>query len=181
MIGFVIPVLCLQAAALLARQYSADETVAAGPLIEHYVTFYTWLDNDPPGNAIAYPHSSFPGTVHDTAGGTGTYANPITTASDPSEWAVGTRLYAPFLRKYLVMEDECEACVHDWRQFHKRRLDVWMNSNAASGAMVHDCAHSWTQEWTPIEINPPRNRPVDTRLLFDTGSQTCLESPFAGG
>jgi hypothetical protein len=41
--------------------------------VQQRLTFYGWPDNDPPGNAIAYPHSRFPSAVHDNAGGTGTY------------------------------------------------------------------------------------------------------------
>ncbi len=177
--SFLIAALCLLVPTLLLHQFLSEESADAHQMVEQYVTFYTWLDNDPPGNAIAYPHSSFPRTVHEVAGGTGTYADPITTASDPTEWAIGTRMYAPFLRKYLVMEDECEQCIRDWRRLRKHHLDVWMNSNQATGAMVHECAFHWTQDRTLIEINPPRNHPVDTRPLFDTTTNTCLESPVA--
>jgi 3D (Asp-Asp-Asp) domain-containing protein len=173
-LGIIITVLCLPLVPLLIHQFSTGDSAAAQHMIDQYVTFYTWLDNDPPGPAIAYPHSRHPGTVHEVAGGTGTYADPITIASDPTEWAVGTRMYAPFLGKYLVMEDQCEQCMHDWRQFRKHHIDIWMNSNSASGAAVQACARHWTRELTAIEINPPRDRPVDARPLFDTVSRTCL-------
>jgi 3D (Asp-Asp-Asp) domain-containing protein len=166
---------------ILIDHIVSEQNLPAPQTTEQYMTFYTWLDNDPPGNAIAYPHSSFPRTVHETAGGIGTYADPITVASDPTGWAIGTRMYAPFLRKYLVMEDWCEGCVRNWRQSHKHHIDVWMNSNPATGEAVHECAYRWTQERTPIEINPPRNRSVDTRPLFDTATNSCPELPAASG
>lgn len=166
---------------VLLDQTASEQNVPAAQTTEQYVTFYTWLDNDPPGNAIAYPHSSYPRTVHDTAGGIGTYADPVTMASDPTGWAVGTRMYAPFLRKYLVMEDWCEGCVRDWRQSRKHHIDVWMNSNQTTGEAVHECAYRWTQERTSIEVNPPRNRSVDRRPLFDTATNTCLDPPATGG
>ncbi|MGH3657350.1 MAG: hypothetical protein ACRDUA_11875 [Micromonosporaceae bacterium] len=62
-------------------------------------------DNDPPGStAIAYPR------VHRRAGGTKTYAEAITFATnyhatDPP----GTRIYVPRLAKYFVMEDDCRC------------------------------------------------------------------------
>src|SRR5580692_8695053 len=68
----------------------------AGVMQTVEMTFYGWDDNSPPGNAIAYPAGSFP-TVHTAAGGTGTYADPITYATDKSEIPIGTRLYAPVI------------------------------------------------------------------------------------
>src|SRR5712692_6248061 len=114
------------------------------------MTFYGWPDNDPPGNTTAYPHSQFPSAIHDSAGGTGTYVDPITMASDPAEWPVGTKLYVPFLRKYVVMEDLCAQCVADWQQAHIYHIDVWMNSNATSGQApaLRQCQNLWTQNST---------------------------------
>ena len=174
-VGLAIFILSLASTPLLGLRFAAEESAAPAQLVEQYVTFYSWLDNDPPGNAIAYPRSRYPRTVHEVAGGTGTYLDPITVASDPTEWAVGTRMYAPFIRKYLVMEDQCEACINDWRESRKRHIDIWMNSNQRTGEAVHDCAYRWTQEQTLIEINPPRNRPVEPRPVFDTTTSTCLD------
>ena len=43
---------------------------APGPAtVPQLMTFYGWPDNDPPGNAIAYPHSQFPSAIHESAGG----------------------------------------------------------------------------------------------------------------
>ncbi|MGH7434474.1 MAG: hypothetical protein ACRENE_02285, partial [Polyangiaceae bacterium] len=101
----------------------------AGTMMSVYVTFYGWADNSPPGGAIAYPmNGGFP-TLHDTAGGTGTYADPITFATDKSEFPVGTRLYVPFIEKYVMMEDDCVECDSDWTTSHKWHVDLWMNSN----------------------------------------------------
>ena len=71
------------------------------------VTFYGGPDNDPPGSTdIAYPNGR-----HAIAGGTGSYADPVTLASDPRELPPGTLVYYPRLRKYFVMEDDCEECI----------------------------------------------------------------------
>ncbi|HXT94923.1 MAG TPA: hypothetical protein VN853_01395, partial [Polyangia bacterium] len=94
-----------------------------------YLTFYGWPDNSPPGGAIAYPQNGGFPTVHDTAGGTGTYDDPITFATDKAELPVGTRLFAPVLEKYLIMEDDCAECDTDWSSSRKWHIDVWMNSN----------------------------------------------------
>ena len=40
-----------------------------------FLTFYGWWDNTPPGGDIAFPR------LHNTAGGRGTFADPITFAT----------------------------------------------------------------------------------------------------
>jgi hypothetical protein len=49
---------------------------------------------------IAYP------VIHKSAGGTGTYYDPITAASGKAELAVGTKIYVPFLHRYFILEDD---------------------------------------------------------------------------
>lgn len=75
-----------------------------------YTTGYGWWDNTPAGStAISWP------VIHQSAGGTGTYADPITLAvgheilsgSDIPEFPVGSRWYVPNLRRYFITEDAC--------------------------------------------------------------------------
>lgn len=55
------------------------------------VTFYAAADNDPAGSTdIAYANSR-----HAAAGGTGTFTDPLTLASDPGELRPGTVVYYP--------------------------------------------------------------------------------------
>ena len=70
------------------------------------ITFYGYPDNSPPGPATAYNC----GGRNYVAGGTGTYADPLTFASDSGEYNVCEIIYLPYLRKYLRMEDACEQC-----------------------------------------------------------------------
>jgi hypothetical protein len=143
-----------------------------------YMTFYGWPDNSPPGNAIAYPkNGGFP-TVHNAAGGTGTYADPITFATDQAEFASGTILYASVIEKYLVMEDDCAECDTDWSTAKKWHIDVWMNSNASANSnAVLSCENQWTQMTTTVEVAPPPGRTITTPPLFDTTTNTCRTSP----
>jgi hypothetical protein len=150
----------------------------AGTTYTMEVTFYGWADNSPPGNAISYPkNGGFP-TVHDAAGGTGTFADPITFATDKSELAPGTRVYVPFIEKYLVMEDDCAQCDSDWSGSMKRHIDVWMNSNGteSSNALIM-CEDQWTQSAAMVEVNPPAGRTVTTDPLFDPSTNVCRTSP----
>jgi hypothetical protein len=143
-----------------------------------YMTFYGWPDNSPPGNAIAYSKSDGFPTVHDGAGGTGTYADPITFATDQAELPAGTLLYAPVLQKYLVMEDDCAECDTDWAGSKKWHIDVWMNSNATdNGNAVLACEDQWTQTTTTVEVNPPPGRSATPPPLFDTSTNVCRTTP----
>jgi hypothetical protein len=143
-----------------------------------YMTFYGWPDNSPPGNAIAYPkNGGFP-TVHNGAGGAGSYADPITFATDHAEFPVGTLLFAAVIEKYLVMEDDCVECDSDWASAMKWHIDVWMNSNASANSnAVLACENQWTQTTTTVEVNPPAGRTVAPAPLFDTTTNTCRTTP----
>jgi 3D (Asp-Asp-Asp) domain-containing protein len=163
-----------------AGEASANPTAvdAGGATYTMNVTFYGWPDNSPPGNAIAYPkNGGFP-TVHDGAGGTGTFADPITLATDEAEIPVGTILYIGFIEKYLVMEDDCTECDADWSSGMHRHVDVWMNSNAAANAAdVIACEDQWTQAAAQVEVNAPPGLPVTTSPLFDPTTNTCRSTP----
>jgi 3D (Asp-Asp-Asp) domain-containing protein len=155
----------------------ADGSDAAGTTMPVYVTFYGWADNSPPGSAIAYPKSGGQPTVHDSAGGVGTFVDPITFATDPTEFPPGTRLYVPFIQKYVTMEDSCSDCATDWAS-HKWHIDIWMNSSASENATaLLNCENSWTRSQTDVELNPPPTRTVTTAPLFDPSTNTCRTTP----
>jgi hypothetical protein len=151
---------------------------AAGTTYTMYVTFYGWEDNSPPGGAIAFARSDGHPTVHDMAGGTGSYADPLTLATDRLELAVGTIVYLPFLQKYAVMEDDCAECDTDWASGMKRHVDVWMNSNGTETAKaLYACEDQWTRDASSVEVDPPSDRTVDLSPLFDPATNTCASSP----
>jgi hypothetical protein len=151
---------------------------AAGTTYTMYVTFYGWEDNSPPGGAIAFGKSDGYPTVHDVAGGTGSYADPLTLATDRLELAVGTIVYLPFLQKYAMVEDDCVECDTDWTSGKKRHVDVWMNSNGTETTKaLYACEDHWTQDATSVEVAPPSGRPVDLSPLFDPATNTCASSP----
>ncbi|GAC1570832.1 MAG: hypothetical protein NVS3B20_02630 [Polyangiales bacterium] len=143
---------------------------AAAKYISHEVTFYGWADNSPPGASISNP------TLHPKAGGVGTFANPITFATDSGEWAPGTILYVPFIRKYVVLEDLCGRCTTDWASGH-RHIDVWMNSDSTNLSQLLKCENNWTRSFVDVEVNPPATRKVTTVPLFDPSSGLCRTTP----
>jgi len=127
-----------------------------------FVTFYGAADNDPPGSTeIAHPNDR-----HQEAGGSGTYADPLSLAADPRALQVGTRVYYPPLRKYFVMEDDCAQCITDWRSSRRPHIDLWTGDFQGSALLA--CENALTPDGlVAVEVNPPPGRPVDPRPLFN--------------
>lgn len=138
------------------------------------VTLYGWPDNSPPGGDIAYP------VLHDSAGGTGTYADPVTFATDRSELPVGTKVYVPFLHRYFIMEDDCTECDEDWAGHgpdggpRLHHIDLWVGGEGARKSKdVIRCEDDLTRNSAPVIINPPSSEPVDTTALFNSAGDAC--------
>src|SRR3989442_13251907 len=88
----------------------ASQASAASKTQQTFLTFYGWWDNTPPGGDIAYPQ------IHSTAGGKGTYADPITFATSSDEPKPGTQVWVPRVEEYFLMEDGCDECSEDWKR-----------------------------------------------------------------
>jgi hypothetical protein len=146
--------------------------------IEIYATYYGWFDNTPPGCVTAYSGC---------AGGSGTFASPITFASDTKEFPLGTILYYPTVQKYFVMGDDCQECSEDWAghgpdggpQLH--HVDLWLGGKDGSEFDVINCEDALTQGLpdgapllTPFIENPPDNEPVSNEPLFDVTTNECF-------
>jgi hypothetical protein len=138
------------------------------------VTLYGWPDNSPPGGDIAYP------VIHKSAGGTGTYSDPITAASDKAELPVGTKLYVPFLHRYFILEDDCTECDEDWTGHgpdggpRLHHVDLWVGGQGAqSNKAVINCEDDLTKSSAPVIVDPPSSEPVDTTPLFDSSNDAC--------
>jgi 3D (Asp-Asp-Asp) domain-containing protein len=125
---------------------------ASGP-----ITFYAARDNDPPGSrAIAYP-----GILHDQAGGSGTFADPLTFATAVGVFKPGTRIYVPDVQLYFILEDTCASC-------SGHQIDLWAGPATDSGVVA--CEESLTRGGArPYEVNPPPGRPVVAGDLYQSG------------
>jgi hypothetical protein len=142
----------------------AEQTVQA------YMTGYSVFDNTPPGS----PDISHP-ILHQTAGGTGTFDDPITVAvghsfidgQDVMDWPAGTKFYGPNLRRYLIAEDTCGdgstpqngPCHVGFPSPATTWLDIWIDGEGGSSQGADDCMDSITAVWDVL-ANPQPNYPV---------------------
>jgi len=129
------------------------------------LTFYGWPDNDPPHSAaIAHPgRKGNPPVVHNTAGGRGTWADPITAACAVNLIKVRARIWVPLLRAYVIIEDTCGACGRV-----PTALDIWVDGKGHADAAVIACERALTPDGlVPVIFNPPSNHTVRTLPLFD--------------
>jgi len=151
---------------------AAPVPAGAASRVQAFVTLYGYVDNSPPGRAIAHP------CIHRHAGGTGTFADPVTFATDVQELGWCTRIYVPYLRRYFVHEDECTECDRSWRRLHRYRFDAWAGGDARSldqperGALLA-CESRWTRGSSirdpanpEVLVDPPANLPVTAAPLF---------------
>jgi len=165
-----------------------------------YTTLYGWPDNSPPGNAIAYPKSGGYPTIHNAAGGSGTFADPFTFATaasgdnggqDPTsgEEPVGQVVYYPKFQKYFILEDECSGsggstgpspgdsgnCEKDWNSgvYH---FDLWLQSNGSENSDdVENCENDLTSNGNTetFYIGPPSGETVNTTPLYNASTGVC--------
>jgi 3D (Asp-Asp-Asp) domain-containing protein len=159
--GLALSTIVLALLPLAAAPTPATETA---DLRVARITFYSRPDNDPPGSAaIAYPG------VHETAGGAGTYGDPVTFAvSEEAQdtFPPGSKVCIPYLERYVIMEDLCGA-------YDELHLDVWLESLGGDDDAVRGCQYALTRDDDEIEIDPPPDRPVSPEPLFDHETVTC--------
>lgn len=148
-----------------------------------YTTGYTYWDNTPPGSAdIAFP------VIHQKAGGTGTFADPITIAvghsisggKDTPDFAAGTKFYIPNVQRYFIVEDACGdgnkpqngPCHVGYPKGTNVWLDMWLGGASLSKSAANACAEKLTDSngvmHTAIQ-NPAANYKVTTGEVSASG------------
>ncbi|MGZ4284245.1 MAG: hypothetical protein ACXVHB_08715 [Solirubrobacteraceae bacterium] len=136
--------------------------------ITAYVTGYAIYDNTPPGSPVI----SNP-VLHQVAGGTGTYQDPITVAvghsiingHDILDWPQATRFYIPNLRRYFIVEDTCgdgptpqNGPCHNLSTADpgaQTWLDVWVDGSQMSGSATNSCEDGITHNQLVIKDPAP--------------------------
>lgn len=144
-----------------------------------YTTGYSFWDNTPPGTAdISNP------VIHSKAGGTGTFTDPITVAvghsitngKDTLDYPKGTKFYAPFLRKYFIVEDSCgdgnspqNGPCHTGYQ-GKPWIDFYVDGQL-NKSVSNSCMNAITGVHTII-TNPSANHPVVAGVISGNSCAT---------
>ena len=143
--------------------------------INAQITGYGWPDNDPAGAAIAFPGEA----LHDQAGGTGTYQDPITFAGDPADTPVGTMIYVPTVQKYFVMEDTCESAMAS--KSDPVWVDLWVGGSGSDDVnAIYDAESAITSSSAQIIVDPDPGLPVSLAPLFGGANLAQLQSSLSG-
>jgi 3D (Asp-Asp-Asp) domain-containing protein len=138
----------------------SDARRQAGKQVQVELTGYSFYDNTPPGSAeVSNP------ILHRTAGGQGTFADPITVAvPSDSSFAPGTRFYLPSVKRYAIVEDSGASSTS------ANHLDLWVDGEGGSRSAVSSCMDRLTGQAT-AEVNPPAGRPVIPGPIFSGSCQ----------
>lgn len=126
------------------------------------VTGYSFADNQGGNNAtISMP------VIHKTAGGVGTFSDPITAASPGSagstEFPAGTKFYLPTIKRYVIVEDSGAS------KMDNPHLDIYVGGEGTSEKDPGGCESRITGT-VQAELNPPPGRPVTAGPIFAGGS-----------
>lgn len=146
-----------------ANRGAPAKPATAGKQTRIELTGYSWHDNTPAGSsAVSSP------ILHRTAGGQGTYADPITVAVPGSggRTAVkpGTRFYLPTVRRYVIVEDSGASPASSGGT----HLDVWIDGRDGSRSAAEACMNRITGS-VSAEVNPPAGRPVMAGPIYSGG------------
>ena len=177
-VAFVATV-ALVLTALLAGSLGRAPAYAATTTQPSFLTFYGWWDNTPPGGDISDP------VLHKTAGGAGTFADPITFASG-SQVKPGQKIYVPRVKKYFIMEDECPECAADYKGHGPNggpglwHFDLWSGGQGGDPGKAIDCEDALTNynadgtpNIEPVVVDPPAGEPVDTDPAVQHQDRRC--------
>lgn len=162
------------------RAIPASYQTSPGQSFSVYLTGYSFWDNTPPGSAaIARP------VIRNTAGGTGTYRDPITLAVGHSfatgrqvlDFPAGTRFYFPALKRYAIVEDVCgDGPKPQYGPCHVGYngmpwVDIYVDGRRAGHAQANLCMRRITGVHQVI-VSPPSGYPVVQGALAESGCRT---------
>ncbi|HZZ51955.1 MAG TPA: hypothetical protein VFE65_34095 [Pseudonocardia sp.] len=146
-----------------------------------WLTGYSWQDNTPPGSSIVGEP-----VLHKEAGGTGTFADPITVAvpghQGDMDWQPGTKFYLSSVQRYVIVEDSGAAKPPSGDDTH---LDMWIGGQDGTKATTDACENELTGN-VPAQASPPANLPVMAGPIFAGGKcnippQTQTQGTYKGG
>jgi hypothetical protein len=185
LLGLAASAGCAPAASEGAAATTPIVVVTPSPVereIRAYLGGYSFADNTPE-NSAAIDHP----VVHTTAGGSGTYDDPITVgvghvgAGDDTvlDWPAGTRFYVPNLRRYLVVEDTCGdgdrpedgPCHTGYPADATTWLNVWVGGEGEAAQAPRPCMTAIQGVWT-VFVNPSPDYAVEPGPIYEAGACT---------
>lgn len=169
---------------------SGNASAATGETtFKAYTTAYDYWDNTPRGSVeISDPQ------VHQYAGGSGTYNDPITLAvghqylngKDILDYPAGTKFYIPALQKYFIVEDTCgdgdDGSINGCHVGYKEGgvkypwLDMWVGGKSLSESAASACMDKVTAVHTVIQ-NPANDYKVTAGEIASGGCSTFSDTP----
>ncbi|WP_051343312.1 LysM peptidoglycan-binding domain-containing protein [Pseudonocardia spinosispora] len=150
----------------VATAAKADAVKTTGPTQQKkiWLTGYSYQDNTPAGSSIV----STP-VLHKEAGGTGTYADPITVAvpgKGNGIWKSGSRFYLPTVKRYVIAEDTGASPAPSGQDGH---LDMWIGGQGGTKSATDACMDKITATGVTAQYNPPSNLPVIKGPIYSAG------------
>jgi LysM repeat protein len=137
---------------------------SAAKQMDIWLTGYSYQDNTPAGSAkVSHP------ILHKDAGGTGTYADPITVAvpgKGSGIWKAGSRFYLPTVKRYVIVEDTGASPAPSGQAGH---LDMWIGGQGGTKSATDACMDKITGTNVPAEYNPPPTLPVMSGPIWSGG------------
>jgi len=144
--------------------YSLSCVLAQEQDVEADVTFYAFGDNCPPSGDVAYPRDP----DQPSAGGVGSFDDPITYAGATDATPPGTIVYVPNFQKYFIMEDDCEECAQDW-QDGNYHIDLWLGPPDTIQTGTTDCENALSFRGT-ITLFATSGKTENSTQFFSDGN-----------
>jgi len=167
-----------------AAQVATDAVPSAALKIPHgaptktmlHTTGYSFQDNQGGDNATISC-----GVIHKTAGGTGSYADPITVAvpghaGQGTQMPCGTEIYMPDYKRYFIVEDTGATNYAD-----AKHIDIYVGGEGVSAAASRRCMDPvTTSDGSPRQaiINPLAGLPTEIGPI--TGADGRCDVPLGG-
>ncbi len=142
-----------------------------------YTTGFSYYYSTPPGNTITNP------IIHSVAGGTGTYADPITlsvgsTNSVSMDYPAGTRFYIPNVRRYFIVEYSCATCHVTLPSGTTTWVGMWIGGQGATTSALDACVSKIAVSGGTVHTiikNPASNYLVVPGSIFNSSNNTCTQ------
>jgi hypothetical protein len=120
------------------------------------VSFYGWPDNNDFSCSDGCSMNPSPGTTaisgqcgRSNAGGSGTYDDPITAATHPSNPYIGEceKFFLPYVNRWFINEDLCPSCSEE-----NPHIDIWVGGTGTGDCPgICDCENQLTPQSTSSE------------------------------